>query len=137
MAMAWNNKASLLFVCADRNGFGLKVCFFHEKLERLFKDKTYSISIMQELFSNPFGLLAMFFQLIVLFWGLSDQIYRLKKATVQERKKVSLPFFGFTLLACLTWALHSSLEIWNPYIFFVQIPGLILGSIIVVLLVKK
>ena len=88
-------------------------------------------------FTHPFGFFALFFQLIVLFWGFTDQIIRLRRANKAERRRVSLPLFGLTLLASLAWAFHSSLEIWNPFVFFVQIPSIIFSAWIVIMLLRS
>lgn len=85
-------------------------------------------SIIASFMSQPFGTLAAFFQLLAIFWGGPNQIWKLYKE--KKTSALSLPMFLFPVLSSANWIVNAMKEIPNTNLLISQVPAVIISAII-------
>lgn len=76
-----------------------------------------------------FGMAAMVTTLIIVGYGLPHQAYTLYKQ--KSAKGVSLPYFLLTKVSVFTFGVHGYFEAHNPYVWVPQVPGIFIGTLII------
>lgn len=86
-------------------------------------------AVFASLMSNPFGAAATVFQLLAIFLGGPNQIWKLHKE--KSVSALSLPMFLFPALSSANWIMNAWKETPNQFLLFSQIPAVMVSAIIV------